>query len=198
MKHLRLLLVPVLATFLALPAAAEKLSLNTLSNYFNSFETAQSRFTQINADGSKSAGTLYMRRPGRARFEYDPPNEALVIAGGGQVAIFDQKSNAGPEQYPLSRTPLSIILAKRVNLAQARMVTGHGTRGTDTVVRARDPQKPEYGSIDLIFAANPTRLIEWIINDPSGSKTRVILSNFKTGGNMPASLFDITLAANRR
>ena len=198
MKYLRFLLAPVFALGLAFPAAAEKISLNEISNYFNGFSTAQSRFTQINSDGSKSAGEMYMQRPGRARFEYDPPNEALVIAGGSQVAVFDQKSNAGPQQYPLKRTPLSIILAKRVNLAAAKMVVGHGTRGKDTVVRARDPNHPEYGSIDLIFSANPTRLIEWVINDNSGAGTRVIMSEFNTGVKLNASLFNITLASDQR
>lgn len=187
-----------LAVCLAIPAAAEKISLKEISSYFNSFSTAQSRFKQVNSDGSKSSGNMYMRRPGRARFEYDKPNDALVIAGGSQVAIFDAKSNTGPEQYPLKRTPLNIILAKKVNLSNAKMVTGHGTRGDDTVVRARDPKNPEYGSIDLIFSANPTRFIEWIINDSSGGKTRVILGEFNTGVKLPASLFNITQAADIR
>lgn len=198
MRYLRSLPALAIAVCFALPAAAEKISLKEISNYFNTFATAQSRFTQVNSDGSKSSGKMYMRRPGRARFEYDPPNDALVIAGGSQLAIFDAKSNTGPEQYPLNRTPLSIILAKKVNLSTAKMVTGHGTRGNDTVVRARDPKNPEYGSIDLIFAENPTRMIEWIINDPSGAKTRVILGEFQTGVNLPASLFNITLASEKR
>lgn len=198
MRYSSILPALALALSMAAPAAAEKISLKEISSYFNSFKTAQSAFSQVNADGSKSSGTMYMRRPGRARFEYDKPNDALVIAGGSQLAIFDAKSNTGPEQYPLKRTPLSIILAKNVNLGSAKMVTGHGTRGTDTVVRARDPKNPEYGSIDLIFSANPTRLIEWIINDASGSKTRVILGKFETGANLPASLFNITYAADQR
>lgn len=184
---------------MALPAAAEKISLKEISNYFNSFSTAQSRFSQVNGDGSKSSGNMYMRRPGRARFEYDEPDDTLVIAGGSQVAIFDKKSNTGPEQYPLKRTPLSIILAKNVNLGGAKMVVGHGTRGDDTVVRAQDPKNPEYGSIDLIFSKNPTRLIEWIINDAAGTPgTRVIFGDFKTGMSLRASLFNITLAADQR
>lgn len=184
---------------MALPAAAEKLSLREISNYFNSFTTAQSRFSQVNADGSKSTGNMYMQRPGRARFEYDKPDDTLVIAGGSQVAVFDRKSNTGPEQYPLNRTPLSIILARNVNLIGANMVVGHGTRGTDTVVRAQDRKHPEYGSIDLIFRENPTRLIEWIINDASGTAgTRVMFGDFKTGVKLPASLFNISLAAKSR
>lgn len=199
MKKIRFLLVPVLAIGLALPAAAEKMSLKEISNYFNSFSTAQSRFTQINPDGTKTSGKMFMRRPGRARFEYDKPDNTLVIAGGSQVAIFDQKSNTGPEQYPLNRTPLSIILAKNVKLSGAKMVVGHGTRGQDTVVRAQDPKNPEYGSIDLIFSENPTRLIEWVINDASGTAgTRVLFGDFKTGVQLRASLFDITYAAEQR
>lgn len=198
MKHLRFLLAPVLVVSFALPAAAEKLSLRAISDYFNSFSTAQSDFKQYNADGTQSSGTLYMRRPGRARFEYEKPDNTLVIAGGSQVAIFDGKSNTGPEQYPLKRTPLSLILSKTVNLESAKMVVGHSAQGDKTIVRAQDPEKPEYGSIDLIFAANPTRLVEWVINDGSGTGTRVVMGGFETGIPLRARLFDITMATNQR
>jgi outer membrane lipoprotein-sorting protein len=70
---------------------------------------AQSTFTQINADGTVATGQFYIQRPGRARFEYDD-DDLLVIAGGGQLAIFDGRGNTTAEQYPLSQTPLSIIL----------------------------------------------------------------------------------------
>jgi outer membrane lipoprotein-sorting protein len=198
MKHLRFLLAPVLAVGFALPAAAEKLSLQAISDYFNGFTTAQSDFKQYNADGTQSTGTLYMRRPGRARFEYEKPDNTLVIAGGSQVAIFDGKSNTGPEQYPLKRTPLSLILSKTVNFDAAKMVVGHMAQGDKTIVRAQDPKNPEYGSIDLVFAANPTRLVEWVINDGSGAGTRVVMGGFETGVTLRARLFDITLATNQR
>ncbi|WP_323007547.1 outer membrane lipoprotein carrier protein LolA [Pseudorhodobacter sp.] len=185
-------------TALAVPAAAEKISLKELSRYLNSLTTAEAEFTQINSDGSISTGKLYIQRPGRARFEYNPPDKNLVLAGGGQVAIFDAKSNQPPEQYPLARTPLSIILAGNVDLGRAKMVVGHKVDGNTTRVRAQDPENPEYGSIEMVFTAGPTELRQWVIRDDSGAETTVILGEMKKGAKLAASLFDITVATRQR
>ena len=180
----------VLAVCLALPAAAEKLPLNTISQYLNGLRAAQGEFTQINDDGTISTGQIYLKRPGRARFEYNPPESALVVVGGNAVAIVDTKSNTPPETYPLGRTPLSIILARNVDLGRANMVTGHSFDGTATVVTAQDPENPEYGNIQMLFTGNPVELRQWIINDGNGSSTTVILGELKKGGNLPNRLFD--------
>ncbi|MCG7629808.1 outer membrane lipoprotein carrier protein LolA [Epibacterium sp. MM17-32] len=182
------------ATTLASTAAtaAEKLSLNEISAYLNSFATAQADFTQVNDDGSLSTGQLYIRRPGKVRFEYDPPHSGLVLAEAGTVAIMDPKSNQPPETYPLSRTPLSIILARRVNLGQANMVVGHGFDGVSTVVRAQDPKNPEHGSIELMFTDNPVQLRKWVIHGGAGEETTVILGDMQTGMSFRSSLFSIS------
>ncbi|MGO4914408.1 LolA family protein [Pseudogemmobacter sp. W21_MBD1_M6] len=198
MKHMRMLLVPVLWAALSLPALADKIPLAQLSNYLNGLTTAQSEFTQINGDGSISTGTFYIKRPGRARFEYNPPDANLVMAGGGQVAIFDSKSDAPPEQYPLARTPLNLILARNVDLGRAKMVVGHSSDATTTAVTAQDPEHPEYGTIKMVFTGNPVELRQWVITDDSGSQTTVILGDLKKGGDLRASLFSITAETNKR
>ena len=177
----------------ALPAWAEQIPLAEISRYLNNMTTAKAPFTQINDDGSLSTGTLYIKRPGRVRFEYDPPVEALVVAGGGAVVIFDPKSNVEPETYPLSRTPLSIILAPTVDLDRANMVTGHGFDGTATIVQAQDPENPEYGNIQLSFTGDPVELRKWVINDSGGGQTTVILQSLETGGRLGDSLFNAQL-----
>jgi outer membrane lipoprotein-sorting protein len=198
MKPFRLLLSPLFVLALSLPAAAEKLSLAELSRYLNGLTTAQAAFTQTNADGSQAKGMLYIKRPGRARFEYAPPERSLVMAGGGQVAIFDSKSNQPPEQYPLRRTPLNLILAPKVDLAQAKMVVGHDEVGNTTRVLAQDPKNPEYGTIELVFTANPTALRQWIITDDLGSQTSVELADLETGVDLSGFLFDITAERARQ
>jgi outer membrane lipoprotein-sorting protein len=195
---LRTLLAPLMLLALSLPATAEKLSLAELSRYLNSLTTAQAAFTQTNADGSQAKGMLYIKRPGRARFEYAPPDRTLVMAGGGQLAIFDSKSNQPPEQYPLRRTPLNLILAPKVDLAQANMVVGHEEVGDTTRVMAQDPENPEYGMIELVFSANPTALRQWIITDDLGSQTRVELADLQTGVDLSGFLFDITAERARQ
>jgi outer membrane lipoprotein-sorting protein len=176
---------------LALPAAAQQISLNELSRYLNGLTTAKSAFTQINDDGTISTGTIFIKRPGRVRFEYDPPERALVLASAGAVVIFDPKTNQAPETYPLSLTPLSIILAKTVNLAQADMVVAHSYDGTSTTVTAQDPKRPDLGNIQLVFTGKPTELRQWVINDDAGSRTTVILGALETGERMPNSLFSL-------
>lgn len=179
-------LIPVIAAAalsiaVAMPAAAQKLSLTEISRYLNSFQTATGAFTQINDDGTISEGRLLIKRPGRVRFEYNPPEDMLVVSNGDTVGIIDGKSNEGPQGYPLNHTPLSIILARNVDLTRARMVTGHSSDGKTTTVRAQDPKNPEYGSIDLVFTSNPTELRQWIVNDGSGSNTTVILGDLTKG-----------------
>lgn len=192
------ILAPLALLALGLPAFAAPIPLAELSKYLNGLTTVTTAFTQVNGDGTIATGTLYIRRPGRVRFEYTPPDKSLVIAGGSQVAIFDAKSNQPPEQYPLARTPLSLILAADVNLGRARMVVGHSQVENTTRVKAQDPDNPGYGTIELVFTASPVELRQWIITDDSGSQTTVILGEMKKGGEIPASYFDITAETRKR
>lgn len=179
------------ALLTASPASAQQLSLAEISNYLNQLRTAQGGFTQINGDGTLSTGQIYISRPGRIRFEYNPPDQSLVMANGGQVAIFDARSNTSPDRYPLRHTPLSIILARNVDLGRARMVTGHTSDGTTTTVTAQDPDNPQYGNIQLVFTANPVELRQWIITDDIGTQTTVILNDLTRGGSIPGAKFNI-------
>ena len=172
-------------------AWADKLPLNNISTYLNGLKTVQGTFTQINDDGTVSTGTIYIKRPGRMRFEYNAPDTGLVVVSSNAVYIADSKSNQPPETYPLKRTPLSLILARNVDLARAGMVTGHDFDGTATVVTAQDPENPEYGNIQMKFTGNPVELRQWIINDGNGGQTTVVLGDLQTGGNLPNSLFDV-------
>ncbi|KCV82400.1 outer membrane lipoprotein carrier protein LolA [Actibacterium atlanticum] len=199
MKQIRTAVLALAASVLtAVPALADKIPLSQISSYFNGFKTAQADFTQINADGTISTGTLFIKRPGRVRFEYNPPENALVLASGGQLAIYDPKSNQPPEQYPLRRTPLNLILAKNVDLNRAKMVVGHTSDDTSTTVVAQDPEHPEYGAISLVFTDSPVQLRQWIITDDAGGATTVVLGDLEMGNDYGPSLFSIVRETERR
>jgi outer membrane lipoprotein-sorting protein len=192
------LLAPLALLVLGSAARAAPIPLADISKYLNSVKSAKSDFTQVNSDGTVSTGTVYIRRPNRVRFEYAPPDNTLVLASAGNVAIFDAKSNQPPEQYPLRRTPLNLILAAKVDLGRAKMVVGHAQDGNTTRVRAQDPEHPEYGSIELVFTADPIALRQWIIRDDQGGETTVILGELTQGGDFPPSLFSISSEIERR
>ncbi|MBO9406924.1 outer membrane lipoprotein carrier protein LolA [Shimia sp. R9_1] len=194
----RFTLAVLLAVTTAAPAFAEKLSLNALSTYLNGLKTAEAAFVQTSDDGSVQTGRLFIQRPGKMRFEYAPPQKALVLASNNAVAIFDDRANGAPETYPLRRTPLSLILARNVNLGAANMVVGHSFDGTHTVVTAQDPKSPESGQIQLKFSDSPVSLREWVILDAYGSQTTVRLDDVTTDMSFPRSLFDIDTERRNR
>ena len=176
-----------------MPAMAEKLSLDELSDYLDGLKSAQTTFVQHNGDGSRSTGRIFIKRPWKVRFEYDPPDQTLVLAHAMNVAIFDQKSNQPPETYPLKRTPLWLILAPNVDLKQAKMVVGHRYEDGITTVVAQDPKNPEYGHIELRFTDDPVALREWVIRDGSGGETWVELQDLDRDVTLKNTMFNIQL-----
>ena len=187
------------ATLIAGPALAQRIPLDRLSAYFNTLTMAESAFTQLGDDGSRATGRIYLRRPGRLRFEYDPPNQTLVIASAGTIGIFDPASNVrNAERYPLRRTPLKLILEKNVDLARRSMVVGHDFDGTSTIVTAQDPAEPELGRLQMVFSDAPVRLRQWVVIDGAGSRTTVILDGLEARDSLPFGIFDIDAEEQRR
>ena len=195
MKRIVLSLALMIAA--AAPALADRVPLSQLSRYLDGIATAEGTFTQINSDGTISTGDVYIHRPGRIRFEYDG-DDLLVMAGGGQVAIFDGRSNSRGEQYPLSETPLNLILSRNVDLDRSDMVIGHEFDGTATRVLAQDPDRPEIGTIELVFTGDPVELRQWVITDSTGAQTTVVLGNLQEGVEISSRLFSIPLEIRSR
>ncbi|HAV59324.1 outer membrane lipoprotein carrier protein LolA [Planktomarina temperata] len=191
-------LISALCVILANPVAAEKISLNEISSYFNDMVTAEAQFSQFSDTGETTTGRLYIRRPGRIRFEYDPPDATLVVVGGGQVAVFDPKSRDEPLRFPLRHSPLNLVLEREVDLAQRDMVVAHFEAGSETAVTLQDPENPDYGFIQLIFTDNPVQLRQWVVQDNSGGRTQIVLDSLTEGGRVSNVLFNIQYEMQKR
>ena len=191
-------LISILCMVLASPVSAEKISLNEISSYFNAMTTAEAQFSQITDTGETSTGRLFIRRPGRIRFEYDPPEATLVVVGGGQVAVFDPKSRDEPLRFPLRHSPLNLVLEREVDLAQRDMVVAHFEVESQTAVTLQDPENPDYGFIQLIFNDNPVQLHQWTVQDNSGGQTHIILDSLTRGGKLSNMLFNIQHEMRKR
>ena len=191
-------LISILCMVLASPAVAEKISLNEISSYFNAMTTAEAQFSQITDTGETSTGRLFIRRPGRIRFEYDPPEATLVVVGGGQVAVFDPKSRDELLRFPLRHSPLNLVLEREVDLTQRDMVVAHFEVESQTAVTLQDPENPDYGFIQLIFNDNPVQLHQWVVQDNSGGQTHIILDSLTEGGKLSNMLFNIQHEMRKR
>ena len=142
-------------------------------------------------------GMKTRKKIARSVFLSSEKSRSMSGGGGAGLAVFDGGSNSGPQQYPLSQTPLSIILDANVNLGRQGVVTGHSEQDNATVVTAQDPQRPQNGNIQMVFTA-PTELRQWVVTDDSGQKTTVILGEMQKGGSIPSSRFSIQAELGRR
>jgi outer membrane lipoprotein-sorting protein len=173
-------------------AESRVIPLGEISSYFNDMTTANTMFAQINSDKTISSGNLNIDRPGKMRFDYNLPEKSRVIVSGGQLAIFDSRSNSQkPERYPLHMTPLNLILERNVNFASRDMVVDHFGDGIKTTLVVHDADHPERGTIELIFTDTPIELRQWVVIDSTGMETTIILSGIKEGMTIPSVDFNI-------
>lgn len=181
----------------ALPVRAQSVNVSAINSYLENLRSARGRFTQTNPNGSRQAGTFYLAKPGRIRFEYDKPEGAMVIADGSWVAVFDPRSNRNPTRYPLDRTPLSLLLRDRLSLTEPGLVLGATRDAEGTDITVVDPRAPTEGRMVMSFADDPVALRQWQITTKTGDRTQVALASLETGVAVDPSLFNIQLAASR-
>ncbi|CAN5726281.1 outer membrane lipoprotein carrier protein LolA [soil metagenome] len=180
---------------LALPALAQGVDVSAIDAYLRALRTAEGRFRQVNPNGSTQAGRFYLAKPGRIRFDYDAPEGAMVIADGINVGVFDPRSNRNPTRYPLSRTPLQLLLREDLSLREPGMVQGATRDERGTHITAVDPRQPQEGRMLMTFAENPVALREWTMTTRAGQRTSVALQEMQTGVALERTLFNIELAA---
>ena len=157
-------------------------------DYLQGLTEAKARFTQTDARGNVSQGTLYLHRPGKARFAYDPPSGLLVVADGHAVSIVNSQLRTF-DRYPLWTTPLSIFLAKQVRLDRGVSITAVSKMADGFSITARDGRKVAEGEISLTFTDSPMALVGWSVVDAQGNATRIRLADLDRSSGLSPSLF---------
>lgn len=167
---------------------ADRRDIARIETYLNGLRTLKAQFLQIAPNGSVSRGTAWLDRPGRMRFQYDPPSPLLLVAGYGLVVFHDASLNQ-TSNIPLSRTPLGILLADKVTLSGDVIVTAIQRPPGQVQVTLVRAGSPNDGSLTLTFNDNPLVLRQWSVIDAQRQETRVTLYNVELGGKFDAKLF---------
>ncbi len=159
--------------------------------YFTNLNTLVADFTQVGGDGRRMGGTLYLQRPGKVRFEYDPPSTLQVVADGRSVAVRD-RSLATQDLYLISQTPLKFLLREQVNLGQDIKITGITAEPNAVRINLEDTATLGGTSrITLFFDPEVQNLSQWRIVDAQGFQTVVVLDQVQKGRRIDQSLFKI-------
>lgn len=198
MKQIALIIALCIA-FAAMPVAAAAPepqtskedfapSVRAAEKYLQSLSTAKARFLLTAADGTQQIGTFYLNRPGKLRFQYDPPLQDFIVADGLLIYFYDaqlgEQSNA-----PIGQTLADFLLRGDISLSGdvtvTRVMRGGGLLQI-TLVQTKDPGA---GSMTLGFEENPMRLKKWRVVDPQGSTVEVELFQLQTDVKLDSDLF---------
>ena len=165
--------------------------IDRVNMYLMSVQTMIGDFVQVAPDGRRSEGKIYLQKPGRIRFEYNPPSPIELVADGNSVVIRDRKLDT-QDLYPLSQTPLRFLLADRIDLLRETNVVS--VSSDDTFLSLLIEEKHTLGGthkVLLMFSVKDTQLKQWTVTDPQGYDTTVALYNLDLGKKLDPSMFVI-------
>ena len=175
-------------TYTTVLPKADKALVDQATAYLQNLKLARGRFTQRSPRGAVSSGTLYLSRPGRARFEYDAPAALLVVADGRNVNVFDRRLKSF-DRYLIGATPLGLFLSRRVRLDNEVMVTRVLRSDDGFSLTVKDANKQAEGSLTMEFTASPISLRGWTVVDAQGQQTHVQLEGLTPVGALDPALF---------
>jgi outer membrane lipoprotein-sorting protein len=170
---------------------SQRALVDRISQYLSSIQVLSGDFVQIGPDGSRTIGKFYIQKPGRVRFEYEPPSPIDVIADGSSVAVRDRRL-ATQDLYPLSQTPLRFLLADQLDLTRDTNLVAVGSDKTFiTVIIEERHLLIGTSRLMMMFGAKDTQLKQWTVTDPQGYDTTVAIFNVDTVHKPDPSLFQI-------
>ncbi|MFQ3896138.1 LolA family protein [Sphingobium sp. R-7] len=184
-----LLAVPLAAPLLAQQDQSE---LNRVNAYIRAVTSMTADFSQTDRNGQTLTGQLTLKQPGKIRFQYQKGVPLLIVGDGKALTMIDYEVRQ-VERWPIGNSPLGALLDPNKDLSKYGKVVPTGDPSILSV-EARDPKRPEYGTITMIFrrdAASPAglQLYGWVALDSQNNRTAIRLSNQRYGVPVADSAF---------
>ena len=167
-----------------------------VSAYLSNVRQLHGNFVQVGPDGGKSEGEFFLQKPGKIRFDYNPPSPIELIADGSSVVVRDRKL-ATQDLYPLSQTPLRFLLADRIDLMRDTNLIG--VYADDVFVTMVIEERQIIAGthrLMLMFGAQDYQLRQWTVTDPQGLDTTVAVYNLDTKQAPDPNMFRIDYTRN--
>ena len=162
--------------------------------WFNKVKSIKADFVQVASDGTSAKGKLLFRRPSQMKITYRNENggQGLQLITSKVWLHVDRPDEKLLTSYPLSETPLSLILAPKVSLRP----DGYETRiksssaGVVQILVAKE-EGAGAGQLTLEFSEKPFQFRRWIVVDAAGIQTSVTLYNLAFDTLIPNVAFKL-------
>jgi outer membrane lipoprotein-sorting protein len=176
------------------PAAAASDAAQRIADHFSKVTSMSGEFVQFGPRGEQTGGKFFIQRPGKLRFNYEAPSGFKVIADGKNVVIDNSKLNT-MDLYPLSKTPLKLLLDERIDLSGKRVKSVREEPDLTTIQLA-DRQFFGNSTITMMFDPKSYELKQWTITDPQGKDTTVMIFNVQQGVKIDQAMFEVDYGRN--
>ena len=175
-------LIFIFSTEVALP---KNKSLKLIEDYLGDIKTLQAEFSQTNQTGDILTGIFFLKKPGKIRFSYDPPQNLQIVSKQQAVLIFDPKNGgSGPLTYPLHSTPLGFLIKSDLSI----FINENGESleiGDLIIFKVRNPQY----NLSVEFNKNPVSLIGWEFENQMGEIIKIRLNNIQKNNYISDEIF---------
>jgi outer membrane lipoprotein-sorting protein len=165
----------------------DRADITRIEAYMNGITTMQAKFQQDSNQGSVF-GTIYVKRPGFLRVQYDPPSQVLLVADHIAVSYYDGELDQ-LNQAPLDLSPLWFLLRDKVKLGGDVTVTSFERGPNAFRIGIQETDHPEAGKVTLVLGDHPLELQQWTLVDDKNQEVRVGLFNAEFGLPLDNSLF---------
>ena len=172
--------------------ATQRALVDRVSGYLSGLQTLVGDFVQVGPDGQRTEGQFFIQKPGKVRFEYNPPSPVDVVADGHSVVVRDRKLDT-QQLFSLSQTPLRFVLSDRIDLLRdANLISVSADDTFVTVVIEETQTLVGTSRLMLMVGAKDFQLRQWTVTDPQGFDTTVAVYNLDTTKKLDPNLFKIT------
>ena len=157
-------------------------------DYLNGARDMTARFVQRDLSGGHWTGRMWVSRPGRLRFEYDPPENDVIWSTGGLINHFDAELET-VSHAPRSLTPAWFLLDDNVRITEDVEVLATAEEKGRYFVTATRTDRAADGRVTLAFQLSPARLLGWTTTAGDGQISQVDLIDLAVGVDIPDAIF---------
>ena len=174
-------------------AASEVEAFNKITGHFNKVKTMTGNFIQIDPKGNQVEGRFFIERPGKMRFEYEKSYPLQIISDGDQVYVHNKKLKNW-RNYPLSKTPVKLLLGDRITLDNKSVRKVEDDAGLTIVTLGN---KSVFGNqtIKMMFDSQTYDLRQWNTVDKQGGETQVLIFDVREGVRFAKNVFRVNKEA---
>lgn len=198
----------IVAAALGAPASAQSAPgaeeiAAALQRKYDGIRDFSAEFTQLyeggvlRRKGTPERGTVYVKKPGKMRWNYESPQEKLFVSDGRQIQLYvpaDKQVVISPAPTDDRASSAVLFLMGRGHLVRDFNVTRGEGETAGTYVLRLHPKTPqaEYDWLQLTVDRQSLQIRELTAGDQQGGRSTFRFTNFKENPGVPDKTFAFT------